>query len=509
MSRKGRRYDVEPKLNFKKVFAVIIAIVVLVMFIFIIKSILTKGKDTGKITSNSYFTVYQDNKFGVIDNTGSSVIAPSYQEMIIIPNNKKDVFLCTYDINVQSGEYKSKALNSKNEEIFTDYNKVEALENFDKNNNVWYEDNLLRVEKDQKYGLIDLSGKQILPCEYDNIKALTGVKNSIIIQKDGKSGLINNEGSTVVNVEYIEILNLGNDYKNGYITVSADNKYGVVDYTGKQLLENKYEKVEQVYGKDLFVVKEAGKQKLVKTSGEVVLENGFDSIKQIIELGTTPGIVFEKDKKYGVMNASGEVVIPNTYDDLKEGANSVFIAKQNDKYGIIDAQKNTKVDFIYTLISYNKQAGLYMAEDENYNSSILDSEFNIKLKGILSEINEEKGYMKLRIDEDYKYYNFKFEEKNIKEILPNNTLYLDKKDGKYGFVNSKGEIVVDYTYDDATEQNAYGYVAVKKDGLWGSIDTNGKVVVEPKYNLDNNYMIDFIGKWHLGQDINMNYYCEK
>ena len=32
---RGKRYDTEPKLNMKKVFAVIIAIVVIIMFIFI------------------------------------------------------------------------------------------------------------------------------------------------------------------------------------------------------------------------------------------------------------------------------------------------------------------------------------------------------------------------------------------------------------------------------------------------------------------------------------------
>ena len=39
MSR-GKRYDTEPKLNMKKVFAVIIAIAVIIMFIFIIKKYL-------------------------------------------------------------------------------------------------------------------------------------------------------------------------------------------------------------------------------------------------------------------------------------------------------------------------------------------------------------------------------------------------------------------------------------------------------------------------------------
>ena len=115
----------------------------------------------------------------------------------------------------------------------------------------------------------------------------------------------------------------------------------------------------------------------------------------------------------------------------------------------------------------------------------------------------------MRVDDGYRYYDFNCEEKQSKNVLPDNTLFLNKKDGKYGFVDEKGNVVVDYIYDDATEQNQYGFAGVKKNGLWGSIDKDGKIVIEPKYNLENNLQINFIGKWHLGQDINMNYYCEK
>ena len=34
-----------------------------------------------------------------------------------------------------------------------------------------------------------------------------------------------------------------------------------------------------------------------------------------------------------------------------------------------------------------------------------------------------------------KYYNFKFEEKQESDIYPNRTLFLSKKDGKYGYVD--------------------------------------------------------------------------
>ena len=90
-----------------------------------------------------------------------------------------------------------------------------------------------------------------------------------------------------------------------------------------------------------------------------------------------------------------------------------------------------------------------------------------------------------------------------------NTIFLSKKNGKYGYVDKKGNPVTDYIYDDAMEQNEYGYAAVKRNGLWGSVDQSGKEVISPKYNLENNIKIDFIGRWHLGEDLNMNYYCEK
>ena len=86
---------------------------------------------------------------------------------------------------------------------------------------------------------------------------------------------------------------------------------------------------------------------------------------------------------------------------------------------------------------------------------------------------------------------------------------MKKENGKYGYVDKNGNVIVDYIYDDATEQNEYGFAAVKQNGLWGSIDKDGKIIINPEYNLDNYLKINFIGKWHLGEDININYYCEE
>ena len=146
------------------------------------------------------------------------------------------------------------------------------------------------------------------------------------------------------------------------------------------------------------------------------------------------------------------------------------------------------------------------AEDDSFQANIIDNNFTVKQTGILIEVDSDRGYIKLKQGEDYKYYNFKFEERAQTEILTNNTLFVSKKDDKYGFVDKDGNVIVDYLYDDVTSQNVYGFAGIKKDGKWGSIDNKGNVIIEPTYNLDNYLLVDFIGRWHLGQDINMNYY---
>ena len=503
MSR-GRRYE-EPKLNMKKVFAVVIAIAVFIMFIFIIKGILDKDEEQVIITSKDYFAIYKDNKWGVIDSNAQNIIDPSYEEIITIPNSKNDVFLCVYDVNYETGEYKTKALNSKNEEIFTQYNKIEAIQNKDENNNLWNESNCLKVEKDGKYGLIDLTGKELTEIKYEEIIAVPGIKNTLQVKENGKLGIINSEGNSIVEPKYTEITNLGKDNKSGFIVKNEEGKWGIVDYSNQIILETKYDEISKVYGNNMYVVKQDGKQILIKKDGTEVLSTGYDSISKILK-SEDNGIIFIKDSKFGVMKLDGEVIIEPEYDDMKEAKSGILITSKEGKYGIIDLQKEIKVDYKYAMINYNEKADIYIAEDTNFNNDMIDSTFTVKQSGILIDMNDEKGYIKLRQADEYKYYNYKFEEKKENDVNINNTLFLSKKDGKYGFVDKEGKVVVDYIYDDATEQNAYGYAGIKKDGKWGSIDNKGNVVQEPTYNLDSYLKVDFVGRWHYGKDINMNYY---
>ncbi len=396
------------KLNIKKIVALILAIAVVVMVFFIVKNILKKDKQVHTQEANeSYFSSYENNKWGVINSKGEDVISPSYEELIVIPNNKKDVFIVTYGVNYETGEYSTKALNSKSEELFTEYQQIEALSNFDENGVMWYENNLLKVKQDDKYGLIDLEGNEILPKEYEEITPVNQQENAFKIKKDDQEKIIDRQGN------------------------------------------------------------------------EIQLE--------------------EKEE---------ETLTNPNYEEVTEAGENNLIAKKEGKYGITDLEGKELVPFESTSITYNKDAKIFILEDEAYNAKILDENLEQKLEGIFLDIDTEKNYIKMRVGEDYKYYNFQFEEEPVTEIFKENTLFMKKENGKYGFVNSQGEQVVECKYDDATEQNAEGFAGIKENGKWGSIDKNGEVVIEPTYNLDEYLLVDFIGKWHKGPDLNMQYYCK-
>lgn len=498
MSR-GRRYSNEPKLNIKKVIAVIVAIAVIIMFIIAINNLLKSDSISNNLVSTNYFLFNKNNKWGVIDNNAKIVIEPTYDDAIIIPDSKKDIFICTYNTNYDEGTYQTKVLNSKGKEIFTEYDKVIALENYDENKNLWYEENVLLVQKDEKYGLINFDGNKILDLDYDNIYTLKGVKKSLITEKDGKKGLVDNLGQIVVENNYDEIKSLGKDTK--LYIVKSDNKYGI-----EGILDCKYEDIKAINNKEIFCVKESGKLKVINKELETVFTEKFDSIETIKD----NIVVYKYNKKYCAYDIENSKKLSKTYKELKYTANDLLIAKTSSNYGIIDINNETKIKEEYSNINYYEDANIYELEVKNQDTNIiLNSKLEKFAEGIINEVNYDKAYIKIWTEEGYNYYNLKGEQVSSKDVLTSNNLFLSKQNGKYGFVNKDGNVVVDYIYDDAKEQNEFGYICVKKDGLWGCLNKEGKTIIDTKYNLDNNLLINFIAEYHLGEDINLKYFTDK
>ena len=424
--------------------------------------------------------------------------------MIIIPNKNEDLFVCYENVDYEKETYTTKVLNAKGEKILKVFSNIEPIENSDGHKS-WYEENLLKYKDNNKYGLIDYKGNVILKAEYDNIYSLLGTQNNIIVEKDGKKGLVNAKlKKLVIAEEYASIELLSENYSDGYI-VSNGEKYGIINSDGKVILECNYNKVLKFVGNKQYQIFNGVDNILINNKGEEILNIG---VKTAISV-SNDNYVFMHENKYGLSTATNEIKINPEYDYMKYIFGNYYIVSKAGKYGIISDDGEVKIDLNYIDISYINDANIIKLEKENNKTDLMDSNFEVKLFDVIvNETNIDNGYIRVREDDKYKYYNFKFEEISNKEAMPTHTLFMIKENGKYGYVNKNNEKVVDAIYDDAKEQNEYGYCAVKKDGVWGAIKSDGTLILEPTVNLDESLFIDFISKWHLYNNQNLNIYTK-
>ncbi len=489
MSR-GKRYNDDQKLNLKKVGMVVLAIAAIVGFVFAIKNLTKKKEQTQNyFTETAYFIVLQDGKMGVINSKGEIVVEPEVNDMMIaIPDSKKQVFICYENVDNTT---KTKARDANKAQLFTDYSSVEVIDNFDNENNIWYENNVLRVSKDGKYGLIDLDGKELAACVYDKIDPIRGIKNSLLIQKEGKYGLVNNQGDVIVECEYENITTLTNNYMDGYIVKNSDGKYGIISINKEKIFDCKYDDIKHVGGNDLYVVKEDGKWKITNKTGDKFVEIDYEDVTYV----NSDIIIAKVNGKYGVFGTDKSEKIKADYDMIKYACTDNYIAQKDGKFGILNTAGEEAIPFEYSSLTFNETTYCIFGKKADDNKTyLIDRNHEVKISG--TDVQVLDGYIRVKADDEYKFYNFKLEEKSNRDAYANHTLYAAKNDGKFGLVNRDGTLVVKYEYDDITEQNNYGYVAVKKDGKWGVIDQYGNIVVEPKFEISNVSDVMFIGKWH-------------
>ena len=140
------------------------------------------------------------------------------------------------------------------------------------------------------------------------------------------------------------------------------------------------------------------------------------------------------------------------------------------QYDSIEKVEGT--DYIITRLSQNSSTQLY------------DKNFKQLCEMTNAIIKKEDNYIKIYNDTETKYFDLEGNEKQNTDIFSDNQIYAKSKDGKWGFVDKSGNVVVDYIYDKAADLNSYGYAGIELDGKWGVVDTSGKVIVEPTYTFN-------------------------
>ena len=565
----------------KKISLIILIVIIIIAIITGIIIAINKAKENYTVEEIAtedinYYKIISNGKSGVIDKAGNTIIEPEYNT-IKIPNPKESIFICIYDYNAASGEYKTKVLNEKNEEILTNYENINTIDIKEIVSSIPYEKTVLQYQKDGKYGIIDFSGKDITKPIYEEIRNMPYREGELIVKKDGKYGVININGGMLVDFEYDYIA--GDNYYStekeyaldGYIVGKNDEsgkmQYGYLNSNREQYLETSFDRIYRMNNvKDdentYLVAEKDGNIQLYKND-KILLDNNYQAINYNEDSGL---LILQKDNKYGVTDLNGKQILNVEYEQIqipgdyitaiKDGNSEIFDltgTKQenlsyanvlmtenenysitidtNDKYGVISKDGNVLIENKYNYIQYlydnyfivggdSGKSGIVNDKGEeilpiNYeviqkldNSDIIQAMvgnvlelYNKQISLIISmedgklDIND--NYIKVYSNTQTAYVSLDGSLKTDFEIFPDNAFFASEKDGKWGFVDKDNNVKIDYQYDKVTELNELGFAGIKKDGKWGVIDKDGNIILEPTYTIpEQNGEPYFIGKYY-------------
>ena len=233
-----------------------------------------------------------------------------------------------------------------------------------------FREGLAIFEKDDKWGYIDKKGREVIPCKYD--RTFNFSEGLAIVEKDDKSGFIDKEGREVIPCMY----DAAGSFSEGLAYVEKDDKWGFIDKEGREVIPCKYDDAGS-FSDGLASVKKYDKYGFIDKEGIQILPCKYDAVgnfsdglacvvkdfgisyidkegrkvipcKYDLTFNFCEGLAkVEKDAKHGFIDKEGREVIPCMYDAAGSFSEGLAYVKKDDKWGYIDKTGREIIPFIY------------------------------------------------------------------------------------------------------------------------------------------------------------------
>lgn len=314
-----------------------------------------------------------------------------------------------------------------------------------------------------KWALWYSNGTKWADISFDSFEITTDGKIKVTIE--GKTQLLTLDGEIIEEQNYKTITPLADGY---YLVETLENTFYIAD-NNKNKLTDEYLKIEKISDEYLKYYKN-GKWGLISSKGEILtIPNyfailGFSDNKfevQVIDkknisvllsryIDITGNTLIENYKtyadgfsiiksfqKYGI-SKDGEITVQPEYDGVIYYKRGYFIARNGDKYGLINYKNEILLPFEYSIIHPLNNGTLTVKKNDKFiNIDPFSPDFKSSSQNQISEETVE-----VKLNEGYRKI---------------------KKNGKWGILNPQGEIIVDYKYDEISTFRGILYGIINRD----------------------------------------------
>lgn len=189
----------------------------------------------------------------------------------------------------------------------------------------------------------------------------------------------------------------------------------------------------------------------------------------------------------------------SNYDKELQTNDTLFPVKNlNDKWGYIDKRGNLKIDYIYESADFFSDGKASVCKDGKYGYIFSDGKYFIEPQYDLC-CSFSDGAGRVVVNDGMNSFKHGFVNENgevfLNEIYNNNTgdfhegLAYFEKDGKFGYVDKKGNIVIKPQFQFAFDFSEGLAMVINDEYKCGFINKEGKVVIDFKYDpLDINFV---------------------
>ena len=157
--------------------------------------------------------------------------------------------------------------------------------------------------------------------------------------------------------------------------------------------------------------------------------------------------------KWGYIDRQGKRVIPARFDDNRDFSEGLAVVRLKGDWGFIDKKGDIAIPLQYKG-AYSFHNGLARVQSKADSMGMIDKNGKWVITPQWEEL-QDLAFGRIR-------YRFQ---------------------GRYGFLNKKGQSVIEPLFEEAFPVfEAPGFARAKQSGKWGLIDTNGTWVVKPGYS---------------------------
>lgn len=394
-----------------------------------------------------------DCHLGLVDMEGKELLPTAYATIDIVPVGN------AYLVSTKVKQTAAFFLYQGNELISLPYPMVER-----------FNDRLLKVGEQNKWGLINTAGKGVAVMNYQAITP-AGVDAAITLTQEAY-GVLDIDGKTVLTSRYQSIKYWEG---NGFLA-REDNTYSYYNIEGVLQVNTDYTAVQVPSGTwGICGVSKNGQWGVMDKNAEVVIPIKYQKVA-FFESGIIA--VQLKNERWELFKNNGEQLIEGTFEQVQAGGKTGCLVQQGQRYGLIGADGLWKLPLKSNLLVYTNQNCLLQQKEAVWQvinletltlseTEIEDYQYQNSWTGLLIQLNKQWGWMNfdgtITLPPSY----------TAVSAIDKNTILVTGENKKLGAISTKGKQLLPMEYI-AIVPKGLVYKVQQAGAGWYYIDKNGK-----------------------------------